>query len=88
VEQPQLLKRTSPVYPAFAKQAHIEGTVRMEALIDRQGRLRDIHVISGHPVLAQAALQAVKEWVYRPARLNGQVIEMNTQITLNFTLGQ
>lgn len=88
VEQPRLLKSTSPRYPSFAKQAHVQGIVRLDALIDSDGRLRDIHVISGNPLLTEAAIQAVKEWIYQPGRLDGKVIEMRTEINLNFTLGQ
>jgi protein TonB len=66
----------------------VQGVVRLSATIDREGRLRDIRVITGHPLLNRAAIEAVENWIYRPGRLNGEPIETNTQIDVNFTMGQ
>lgn len=83
-----LISQPRPVYPPEAKQAGIQGTVQLSAIIDREGRIEHLEVISGHPMLAPAALEAVKQWVYRPTLLNGQPVEVQTQIDVNFTLSQ
>ena len=77
-----------PVYPQPARLARISGTVRLEALISRDGMIQSLRVMSGHPLLAQAALDAVRQWVYRPTRLNGEPVEVLTQIEVNFKLGE
>jgi protein TonB len=81
-----LVKRVAPVYPAFAKSARIQGTVRFTALIAKDGTVQNLQLISGPPMLIRAATEAVKQWVYRPALLNGEPVEVITQIEVNFTL--
>ena len=81
-----LLHRITPTYPMMAKQLGVQGTVLLHAIISRTGRIEQLEVISGHPLLRAAALDAVKNWVYRPYRLNGEPIEVETQITVNFVL--
>jgi periplasmic protein TonB len=81
-----LVKRVTPVYPPLAKSSHIQGTVRFTALIAKDGTVQNLQLISGHPVLVQAAADAVKRWVYRPTLLNGEPTEVITQIEVNFTL--
>jgi protein TonB len=81
-----LVKRVTPVYPPLAKSAHIQGMVRFTALIAKDGTVRNLQLISGPPLLVQAATEAVKHWVYRPTLLNGEPTEVLTQIDVNFTL--
>lgn len=81
-----LAHRVDPVYPPLARQARIQGSVVLRAVIDRDGRITNLQLISGHPLLVQAALDAVRQWRYRPYILNDQPIEVETQITVNFTL--
>ncbi len=80
-----LISRVTPVYPELAKTAHIGGQVVIQAVIAKDGTIQDVHVISGHPLLTQAALDAVKQWKYRPYILNGEPVEVETQITVVFT---
>jgi protein TonB len=81
-----LIRRVQPEYPALAKQARIQGTVMLRAVIDREGMIQDLQVMSGHPLLVQAAINAVRQWRYRPFYLNDQPVEVETQVTVNFTL--
>jgi periplasmic protein TonB len=83
-----LLKKTMPTYPAIAKATRTEGTVVLQARISRSGTIENLHVVSGHPMLQMAALDAVKEWRYRPYLLNGQPIEVETTINVIFKLAQ
>ena len=88
VQAQNLVSQPAPVYPPLAKQAGIAGTVRFAAIIDKDGRVQNLQVISGHPLLIPAAIDAVKQWVYRPTLLNGQPVEVSTEIQVNFTLSQ
>jgi len=81
-----LIYRVQPEYPALARQARIQGTVILHALISREGRIENLQLVSGHPMLVQAATAAVRQWRYRPYVLNDQAVEVETQITVNFTL--
>lgn len=81
-----LIRQIKPVYPAIALQAHIQGQVLLQAMISREGSIRQLQVLSGHPMLVKAAVDAVQQWHYRPYRLNGEAVEVETQITVNFTL--
>ena len=83
-----LLHRVEPRYPPIAVQMGLQGTVVIKALISREGVVEHPQVISGQPFLAGAALDAVKEWRYRPYYLNGQPIEVETEITVNFVLNR
>lgn len=82
----KLIYRPVPHYPVEAKQAHIQGVVKLYALIGRDGAVKELNVISGHPLLTPAAVEAVKQWVYQPTLLNGNPIEVETEIVVNFTL--
>jgi protein TonB len=84
--QPPLIRQVQPVYPPLAKQARIEGMVALKATIAKDGTVQDVTVVSGHPLLLQAAMDAVKQWIYQPTLLNGQPMELSTQINLNFAL--
>jgi protein TonB len=81
-----LIRRVVPVYPYPAKMAHVEGPVVLAATISKAGTIEDLHVISGHPLLVGAAVEAVQLWRYRPYILNHEPIEVETQITVTFTL--
>lgn len=83
-----ILRRVEPLYPPLARTARIQGPVILHALISREGTIEQLQVLSGHPMLTQAALDAVQQWRFRPYILNGQPIEVETQITVNFILGE
>lgn len=80
----QLVNRVEPVYPRIAAVSGIQGQVRLHAIIARDGSIQSLNVTSGHPVLASAALDAVRQWRYRPYILNGEAVEVETFITVNF----
>jgi periplasmic protein TonB len=82
-----ILNQTRPVYPALARQARIQGNVVLHAIIDKEGKVAQLEVISGHPLLVQSALDAVKQWRYKPTQLNGDPVEVDTTITVTFTMG-
>jgi len=84
--QGSLIRRVEPVYPPLARAARIQGPVVLAAIISTAGTIEHLQVLSGHPMLVNAALQAVGQWRYRPYVLNGEVIEVETQITVNFKL--
>jgi protein TonB len=88
VQQANLIRKITPVYPPLAKQARIQGTVRFTAIISKDGTISNLQLITGHPLLVPAAQDAVKQWVYRPTLLNGEPVEVITQIDVNFTLSQ
>jgi len=86
VQQANLITQIRPVYPPLAKQARIQGTVELSAIIGKDGRVQDLKLVRGHPLLVSAAVEAVKNWVYRPTMLNGEPVEVATTIDVNFTL--
>ena len=86
VTQGLLTHQVKPDYPPIAKQARIQGPVVLKAIIGKDGKIQNLQVVSGHPMLSQAALQAVKQWRYKPYVLNGQPTEVETSITVNFSL--
>ena len=86
VMEGNLIRRVQPEYPALARQARIQGTVVLRAVVNREGTIQDLQVISGHPLLVQAAINAVRQWRYRPYFLNDQPVEVETQIMVNFSL--
>lgn len=88
VQQARLVNQPRPQYPPLAKQARIQGTVRFTAIIGRDGAIMDLRVVSGHPLLVPSATDAVKQWRYQPTLLNGEPVEVVTQIDVNFTLSQ
>jgi TonB family protein len=85
---PKLVHQVAPVYPPTAKAARISGVVKFNAIITTEGTIKNLEVISGHPLLVPAAIEAVKQWVYEPTLLNGNPVEVSTQISLNFTLSE
>ncbi len=88
VQQARLIKQPKPLYPPLARQARIQGTVRFTAIIGKDGTIQNLQLISGHPLLVQSAQDAVRQWVYQPTLLNGESVEVVTQIDVNFTLTQ
>jgi len=76
-----------PVYPAIARAAHVEGAVVVEAVISRGGTIESLHVLSGPVMLQNAAMEAIRAARYRPYRLNGEAVEVQTTITVNFRMG-
>jgi protein TonB len=88
VQSAKLVRQPRPVYPPLAKQARISGVVKLSAIISKDGTIQHLEVISGHPLLVPSALEAVKQWVYQPTLLNGEPVEVQTQIDVNFTLSQ
>jgi TonB family protein len=82
----QVVKKVAPEYPAMAKQERIQGAVVLTVRIDQSGDVRRVELISGHPMLAPAAIEAVKQWKYKPYRLNGEPFEVETKVTVTFTL--
>jgi periplasmic protein TonB len=81
-----LLRKVNPTYPPLARQARIQGTVILQAEISKDGNIQNLQLISGHPMLAPAAIEAVKQWKYKPYLLNGEPVEVETQVQVNFTL--
>jgi len=86
VQAANLITKITPPYPPLAKQARIQGTVELSAIIGKDGRVQDLKVVRGHPLLVPSALEAVKSWIYRPTMLNGEPVEVSTTIDVNFTL--
>ena len=85
-KEPELLSSSPPIYPALAKQAHIEGQVTIDAVVDTSGKLTNMTVISGAPLLREAALDSLRTWRYRPGYLNEKPVPTKTSITVNFRL--
>jgi periplasmic protein TonB len=81
-----LVRKVLPAYPPLARAARIEGTVVLQAMISKQGIIENLRVVTGHPMLVPAAIEAVRQWRYRPYVLNNAPVEVETQITVNFLL--
>ena len=81
-----LVRRVNPNYPPLARQARISGQVVLRAVISKDGSIENLTLVSGHPMLAPAAIDAVKQWKYRPYLLNGEPVEVDTEVLVNFTL--
>ena len=88
VQQANLIQKVQPRYPVQAKQDRVQGKVRFSVLIGKDGHVQSVDLVSGEPVLADAAKEAVAQWVYKPTLLNGQPVEVLTQVDVNFTLSQ
>lgn len=86
VQEAKLVRRVQPVYPPIAKQARIQGVVQLEAVIAKDGTIQNLRVIQGHPLLVQAAVQAVQQWRYAPTLLNNEPVEVQTLINVVFKL--
>ena len=81
-----LIHRVQPQYPVLARQARVQGIVVLRAMISREGKIENLQVVSGHPLLVKSAMEAVLQWRYRPYYLNTEPVEVETQVTVNFTL--
>jgi periplasmic protein TonB len=81
-----LVRKVQPNYPPLARQARIQGTVVLHAVISKDGSIENLQLVSGHPMLAPAAIEAVKQWKYKPYLLNGEPVEVDTEVMVNFTL--
>jgi len=88
VQAAKLVNRVQPVYPPLARQTRISGTVRLHALISKTGSVESLEVMSGHPLLVRAAMDAVQQWRYQPTLLNGEPVEVDTTIDVIFSLNQ
>jgi periplasmic protein TonB len=88
VQAALLINRVQPVYPPLARQTRIAGTVRLHAIISKQGSVESLEVLSGHPLLVRAAMDAVQQWKYKPTLLNGEPVEVDTTIDVIFSLNQ
>ena len=81
-----LIRKVQPAYPQLARTARIQGSVVLQAVISKEGAIENLKVLTGHPMLVQSAIDAVRQWRYRPYILNGDPIEVETQIVVNFSL--
>jgi protein TonB len=88
VSAARLVYQPKPEYPQLAKITRTEGTVEFEAVIGKDGTIEELKVLRGHPLLLKAALDAVRQWRYQPTLLNGEPIEVVTEITVNFKLAE
>ena len=81
-----VLNEVQPVYPRLASSARVGGVVRLKAVISKDGRIQNLTLISGHPLLVQSAMDAVRQWTYKPTVLNGNPVEVDTEIDVTFRL--
>jgi protein TonB len=88
ISEGMLTHRVEPTYPTIALRAHIQGQVLLSAIISKEGAIENLKLISGHPMLVPAAIEAVKQWHYRPYILNGEGLEVETTVTVNFYIGR
>lgn len=88
VQAAKIIKRVQPVYPPLARQTRIQGTVRLHVIIAKDGKIKQLEIVSGHPLLQQAALDAVRQWRYQPTLLNGNPVEVDTTIDVIFALNE
>ncbi|HXJ90172.1 MAG TPA: TonB family protein [Candidatus Binatia bacterium] len=86
VQSGLLVRKVQPTYPPLARQARIQGTVVLQAQISKTGDIENLQLVSGHPMLAPAAIEAVKQWKYKPYLLNGEPVEVETTVQVNFSL--
>jgi len=88
VQAARIVRKVIPAYPALARQARVQGTVKLESVIAVDGAIQQLRVVSGHPLLVGAAVEAVRQWVYRPTMLNGSPVEVSAPIEVHFRLAQ
>jgi protein TonB len=86
VQESKLILKVAPIYPELARRARVEGLVILEAMIDEEGNVADLKVLQGHPLLNEAAIQAVKQWKYSPTVLNGEPVPVLATVTVIFRL--
>jgi protein TonB len=88
VQESRLIRKVEPVYPELAKRARVSGIVMLEVNVDEEGNVANVRVIRGHPLLDQAAIDAVKQWKYSPTLLNGEPVPVIATVTVIFNLGK
>src|SRR5262249_31631571 len=88
VQAAKLVNRVQPIYPALARQTRVSGTVKLHAIIGKGGVVEELQAVSGHPLLVQSAIDAVKQWRYQPTLINGEPVEVDTEIDVVFALAQ
>ena len=88
VQMAKLIKQVIPIYPPLARSTRISGVVHLVGIIAKDGTIRNLQVLSGHPLLTKAALDAVSQWIYQPTLLSGEPVEVICPIDVNFTLSQ
>jgi len=88
VQGAMIIRKTPPIYPQLAKSARVSGVVHLAAIIAKDGTIQELHSLGGPALLIQAAMDAVKTWVYKPTMLNGEPVQVETTIDVNFTLNQ
>jgi periplasmic protein TonB len=88
VQAARLVNKVQPLYPPLARQTRISGTVKLHAIIGKDGSVQQLVMVSGHPLLVQSALDAVRQWRYQPTLLNGEPVEVDTEIDVIFSLAQ
>jgi protein TonB len=88
VQAANIISQAKVSYPPLAKAARVQGTVRFEATIGKDGHVENLQLVSGPPLLVQAAMDSVRQWVYKPTLLNGQPISVITTVDVNFTLSE
>lgn len=86
VRPPRLIREVRPLYPPLARQARIQGVVKINAIVSRNGTVQSLETVSGHPLLVTAALDAVRQWLYEPTQLNGEPVEVILVVDVNFRL--
>ena len=86
LQPPTKLRQVAPAYPELARQARVQGVVVLDCVIDPSGRVADVKVLRGHSLLAPAAVDAVRQWLYTPTRLNGAPVAVLLTVTVRFTL--
>ncbi len=84
----KVIRKVIPEYPPLARSARISGVVRLIGIIGKDGTIQNLQLVSGHPLLARAAMEAVQQWVYKPTLLNGNPVEVIAPIEVRFTLGR
>jgi protein TonB len=87
VKEPRIVKVVPPVYPSLAKRARVTGMVILEATVTAEGAVEEIRIVSGHPLLVQAAIDCVKQWRYEPTYLNGEPVPVVLDAKVHFELG-
>ena len=87
MQSAKMIRQVQPVYPQIAKTAHVSGTVLLHAIISKDGSVQELQYVSGPPLLMKAAMDAVREWRYQPTLLNGEPVEVETTISVIFSLG-
>ena len=87
MQAPRLIREVQPAYPVLAKETKTQGMVVLDCVIDERGNVTQMKVVSGHPLLVQAAVNAVQQWKYQPTLLNGEPVAVEMKVTVTFSMG-